>query len=44
MRIMIQKSYQNKSQQSRLMFLLSSENFFQAFKRIAIYEAVYRVS
>lgn len=31
---MIQKSYQNKSQQSRLMFLLSSENFFQAFKRI----------
>ncbi|NJB71543.1 septal ring factor EnvC (AmiA/AmiB activator) [Saonia flava] len=30
---MIQKSYQNKSQQSRLMFLLSSENFFQAFKR-----------
>ncbi|TMM58898.1 peptidase M23 [Maribacter algarum] len=32
--LMIQKSYQNKSQQSRLMFLLSSENFFQAFKRI----------
>lgn len=31
---MIQKSYQNKSQQSRLMFLLSSENFFQAFKRL----------
>jgi len=31
---MIQKSYQNKSQQSRLMFLLSSANFFQAFKRI----------
>ncbi len=31
---MIQKSYQNKSQQSRLMFLLSSENFFQAFKRM----------
>jgi septal ring factor EnvC (AmiA/AmiB activator) len=30
---MIQKSYQNKSQQSRLMFLLSSENFLQAFKR-----------
>ncbi len=30
---MIQKSYQNKSQQSRLMFLLSSDNFFQAFKR-----------
>ena len=31
---MIQKSYQNRSQQSRLMFLLSSENFFQAFKRL----------
>tara|TARA_R110002020_G_scaffold122487_7_gene277996 strand:- start:7668 stop:8897 length:1230 start_codon:yes stop_codon:yes gene_type:complete len=31
---MIQKSYQNKSKQSRLMFLLSSENFFQAFKRL----------
>ncbi len=30
---MIQKSYQNKSKQSRLMFLLSSSNFFQAFKR-----------
>src|SRR5690606_38650253 len=30
---MIQKSYQNKSKQSRLMFLLSSANFFQAFKR-----------
>ncbi len=31
---MIRKSYQNNSQQSRLMFLLSSENFFQAFKRL----------
>jgi len=30
---MIQKSYQNKSEESRLMFVLSSENFFQAFKR-----------
>ncbi len=30
---MIQKSYQNKSQQSRLMFLLSSDNFFQVYKR-----------
>ncbi|MCM4167934.1 Murein hydrolase activator EnvC [Arenibacter antarcticus] len=30
---MILKSYQNKSQQSRLMFLLSADNFFQAFKR-----------
>jgi len=32
--LMIQKSYQNRSQQSRLMFLLSSEGFFQAFKRL----------
>ncbi|MBU2995932.1 peptidoglycan DD-metalloendopeptidase family protein [Cellulophaga baltica] len=32
--LMIQKSYQNKSQQSRLMFLLSSESFFQGFKRL----------
>ena len=31
---MIQKSYQNKSQESRLLFLLSSENFLQAFKRM----------
>lgn len=31
---MIQKSYQNKSQQSRLLFLLSSENFLQAYKRL----------
>ena len=31
---MIQKSYQNRSRQNRLMFLLSSETFFQAFKRI----------
>jgi len=31
---MIQKSYQNKSQQSRLLFLLSSTNFYQAFKRL----------
>jgi len=30
----IQKSYQNRSQQNRLMFLLSSKNFFQAFKRM----------
>ncbi|WP_086476237.1 murein hydrolase activator EnvC family protein [Arenibacter amylolyticus] len=30
---MILKSYQNKSQQSRLMFLLSADDFFQAFKR-----------
>jgi len=32
--MMIQKGYQSKIQQSKLMFLLSSENFFQAFKRI----------
>ncbi|MRI01037.1 peptidoglycan DD-metalloendopeptidase family protein [Kriegella sp. EG-1] len=31
---LIQKSYQSKVQQSRLMFLLSSENFVQAIKRI----------
>ncbi len=31
---MIRKSYQNKSQQSRLMFLLSAENFYQAYKRL----------
>ena len=31
---LIQKTYQNKSQSNRLMFLLSAENFFQAFKRL----------
>ncbi len=31
---LIQKSYQNKSNENRLMFLLSSQNFFQAFKRM----------
>lgn len=31
---MIAKSYQSKSQPSRLMFLLASENFFQAYKRL----------
>ena len=30
---MIYKSYKSKSQNSRIMFLLSSENFFQAYKR-----------
>lgn len=30
---MIFKSYKSKSQNSRIMFLLSSENFFQAYKR-----------
>ena len=29
---MIQKSYQNRSQQNRLMFLLSSETFFQLLR------------
>lgn len=32
--VMIQKSYHNKSKQSRLMFLLSSESFYQGFKRL----------
>lgn len=31
---MIQKSYKSKSQQSRVMFLLSSESFLQAYKRV----------
>ncbi|MEZ4809895.1 MAG: peptidoglycan DD-metalloendopeptidase family protein [Allomuricauda sp.] len=31
---LIQKTYQNRSQNNRLMFLLSAENFFQAFKRL----------
>ena len=31
---MIRKSYKNRSSQSRLMFLLSSEDFFQAYKRL----------
>lgn len=31
---MINKSYKSKSQQSRLMFLLSAENFLQAYKRV----------
>ena len=35
---MIQKSYKSKSQQSRLMFLLSSDNFQQAFKRLKYME------
>ena len=30
---MIYKSYKSKSQNSRIMFLLSSENFYQAYKR-----------
>jgi septal ring factor EnvC (AmiA/AmiB activator) len=31
---MILKSYKSRSQQSRAMFMLSSENFFQAYKRL----------
>lgn len=31
---MITKSYKSKSQQSRIMFLFSSENFLQAYKRL----------
>ncbi len=31
---MIYKSYKSKSQQSRLLFLLSSKNFYQAYKRL----------
>lgn len=32
---MIYKSYKSKSQQSKTMFLLSSQNFYQAYKRLA---------
>ncbi len=32
---MIQKSYKSKSSQNRVMFLLSSESFLQAYKRIS---------
>lgn len=31
---MVQKSYKSKSQQSRIMFLLSSQDFLQAYKRV----------
>ena len=31
---MIRRSYQNRSRQNRLMFLLSSQNFFQIYKRL----------
>jgi septal ring factor EnvC (AmiA/AmiB activator) len=31
---MIRRSYKSKSQQSRIMFLLSSKNFLQAYKRL----------
>ena len=32
--LIIQKSYKSKSMQNRLMFIFSSENFVQAYKRI----------
>lgn len=32
--LMIRRSYKSKSQQSRIMFLLSSESFLQAYKRL----------
>lgn len=32
--VMIYKSYKSKSQQSKTMFLLSSKNFYQAYKRL----------
>ncbi|WP_319946569.1 murein hydrolase activator EnvC family protein [Flagellimonas myxillae] len=35
---LIRKSYQNKTQNNRLMFLLSADNFFQAFKRLQYME------
>lgn len=35
---LIQKSYQNRAQSNRLMFLLSAENFFQALKRLQYME------
>lgn len=31
--LMIRKSYQNQSQESKLLFLLSSKNFYQGYKR-----------
>lgn len=35
---MIFKSYKSKSQQSRILFLLSSKNFYQAYKRLKYME------
>ena len=35
---LIRKSYQNRSQENRLLFLLSSQSFFQAFKRLQYLE------
>jgi hypothetical protein len=39
---MIVKSYKSRSSESRAMFLLSSENFLQAYKE-QVHEAVYRL-
>ena len=36
--VMIVKSYKSKSEQSRIMFLLSSENFKQAYKRLQYFK------
>ncbi len=35
---LIRKSYQNRSQENRILFLLSSQSFFQAFKRLQYLE------
>ncbi|WP_431126852.1 murein hydrolase activator EnvC family protein [Flagellimonas flava] len=35
---LIRKTYQNRAQNNRLMFLLSADNFFQAFKRLQYME------
>ena len=37
---MIRKSYKSKSQQSRVMFLLSSADFFTGLQEDSVYEAV----
>ena len=41
---MIQKSYAAKSLQNRLMFLFSSENFLQAYKRVSILKTICKLS
>lgn len=40
---MIVKSYKSKSDQSKIMFLLSSDNFKQAYKRAIIKYANMRI-
>jgi hypothetical protein len=37
---MIVKSYKSRSSESRAMFLLSSENFLQAYKRASIWSSI----